>query len=131
MTCKDCLHYELCYINSRVIANREEIQVGDWIGYDSVLSKNVDRKCNNFTDHSEWVHLPCKVGDKLYRIVDDVGTSKTHYKIQKYTVSGLSIVVNVKDPYNRFEGYRIGRDLFLDRKEARKLLKEMNGAVFT
>ena len=107
--CKDCLHYKACG--------------GHYI--------EENYNCPDFTKLSEWVHLPCKVGDKLYRIVDDVGTSKTHYKIQKYTVSGLSIVVNVKDPYNRFEGYRIGRDLFLDRKEVRKLLKEMNGAVFT
>lgn len=112
-SCKDCLHYSVCQYRR---------------GREMLPTSN---QCNDFANRSEWVHLPCKVDDKLYRIVDDLGKSKTHYKIQKYTVSGLSIVVNVKDPYNSFEGYRIGRDLFLDRKKARKLLKEMNGAVFT
>lgn len=44
MTCKDCLHYERC--KKLGIFNVETLSV-----------------CEDFTDRSEWVHLPCKLGD--------------------------------------------------------------------
>ena len=40
MTCKDCLHYERC--KKLGIFNVETLLV-----------------CEDFADHSEWVHLPC------------------------------------------------------------------------
>ena len=53
MTCKDCLHYKLCRDND--------------LDYDdSVVIKSTCGKCLHYTDRSEWVHLPCKVGDVLY-----------------------------------------------------------------
>ena len=42
MTCKDCLHYEVCYYHDF-------------------------EECGWFYDKSEWVHLPCKNGDVLIR----------------------------------------------------------------
>ena len=42
MTCKDCLHYEVCYYHDF-------------------------EECGWFYDKSEWVHLPCKKGDVLIR----------------------------------------------------------------
>ena len=47
MTCKDCLHYERC--KKLGIFNVETLSV-----------------CEDFTDRSEWVHLPCKPGDEVY-----------------------------------------------------------------
>lgn len=43
MTCKDCLHYEVCYYH-------------DFEG------------CEWFSDKSKCVHLPCKVGDTVYKL---------------------------------------------------------------
>ena len=45
MTCKDCLHYEVCYYH-------------DFDG------------CEHFKDKSEWVHLPVKVGDEVW-VIDE------------------------------------------------------------
>ena len=42
MSCKDCLHYEVCYYHDFA-------------------------ECEWFKDKSEWVHLPCKNGDVLIR----------------------------------------------------------------
>lgn len=47
MTCEDCLYYERC--KKLGIFNLETLSV-----------------CEDFTDRSEWVHLPCKVGDTVY-----------------------------------------------------------------
>ena len=62
MTCKDCLHYEAC--------NNTYNNLRTDIGWDT----NFDDEdyamtyCDNFTDCSEWVHLPCKVGDTIYKL---------------------------------------------------------------
>lgn len=48
MTCKDCLHYEACAKH-----------------YTQGQLTMINGDCSTFTDRSEWVHLPCKVGVKL------------------------------------------------------------------
>lgn len=50
-TCKDCPHYEICKVFNNNIP--EEYA-------------NIEFQCEGFTDRSEWVHLPCKVGDTIY-----------------------------------------------------------------
>ena len=41
MTCKDCIHYNVCNM------------------YDGpYISAHLEHTCENFTDSSEWVHLP-------------------------------------------------------------------------
>lgn len=45
MTCKDCMHYEVC-------CDEYELAHAEY--------------CNNFKDKSKYIELPCKVGDKVY-----------------------------------------------------------------
>lgn len=52
MTCKDCLHYEICEAYSP---------------RDSYATLHCAEECVCFTDRSEWVHLPCK---RVYFICD-------------------------------------------------------------
>lgn len=51
--CKDCLHFKACY----------EMATANGAEEFNTLFAN---KCEDFTAHSEWVHLPCKVGDTVY-----------------------------------------------------------------
>lgn len=51
MTCKDCLHYESC-VNH----------------YTQGQLTMINGDCSTFTDRSEWIHLPCKVGDTIYKL---------------------------------------------------------------
>lgn len=51
MTCKDCLHYGVCYTQETCNDIKQQLK---------------DFGCDNFTDRSEWVHLPCDVGDIVY-----------------------------------------------------------------
>lgn len=44
MTCKDCLHYEAC--ENKFLP---------------------EEPCKMFSGKSGWVHLPCEVGDTLYK----------------------------------------------------------------
>ena len=62
MTCKDCLHYELCKYNT--------FQEAHYFGKAKEIYITIDNNspCKYFADCSEWVHLPCKVGDTIYKL---------------------------------------------------------------
>ena len=47
MTCKDCIHYELCLPNSGAYGLKLKL-------------------CNKFKPKSRFIELPCNVGDAVY-----------------------------------------------------------------
>lgn len=47
-TCKDCIHYDVCGFNEY---------------------KDFNEICSFFKDKSRIVELPCKVGDKVHKII--------------------------------------------------------------
>lgn len=114
MTCKNCLHDGVCY--TQEVCNDIEQQLKDF-------------GCEDFTDRSEWVHLPCKVGDTLYEI-----TSRN--TISEYEVTAIRIeLFNVFIDWKLTQGFvdkyisdmpvgEIGRTVFLTREEAEKALEE-------
>lgn len=106
MTCKNCLYYKRC--KKLGIFNVETLSV-----------------CEDFTDHSEWVHLPCKVGDNLYKVVPDFEKPIGSLKIQEYMVTGFIANALITRPYNVFGVHRIGNDVFLTHEEAEKALEGM------
>ena len=57
MTCKDCLHFEVCEA-VRGRSNR--------VGKNSLRVAEKHCPYNSFKDKSEWIHLPYKVGDIVY-----------------------------------------------------------------
>ena len=112
MTCKDCLYYEAC-VNH----------------YTQGQLTMINGDCSTFTDRSEWVHLPCKVGDTLYEI-----TSRN--TISEYEVTAIRIeLFNVFIDWKLTQGFvdryisdmpagEIGKTVFLTREEAENALKE-------
>ena len=114
MNCRDCLHDGVCY--TQEVCNDIEQQL-----------KNFG--CEDFTDRSEWVHLPCKVGDTLYEI-----TSRN--TISEYEVTAIRIeLFNVFIDWKLTQGFvdryisdmpagEIGKTVFLTREEAENALKE-------
>lgn len=54
MTCKDCVHNKAC---------------NQWVAKEMKYLESVDGFiCDYFQYKLEWVHMPCKVGDTLYKI---------------------------------------------------------------
>ena len=92
MTCKDCFHYEAC----------ENL----------LLPFELDETCSKFTDKSEWVHLPCKVGDTVYQ-VDSERIYESTVRNIIYDTDGIA-----------FDERAIGKSVFLTREEAEKALAE-------
>lgn len=115
MTCKDCFHYERC--KKLGIFNLETLSV-----------------CADFTARSEWVHLPCKLGDTVYYfdgayyLKNKSMWKVTPIKVTEFSTkvgrSGklypLSIIANG----TRYPLTSIGKTIFLTREKAEKALAE-------
>ena len=107
-TCKDCLHYDLCDCAG-------EYQYPD--GY-----------CKFFTDKSEWVHLPCKIGDKIFMIVEDIESGTAFVdegKVISVTYGHIGVWIYAR--YKRGVSYhhKVGcGDCFFTIAEAEKALED-------
>lgn len=100
MTCKDCLHYSVCQYRR----GREMLPTGN--------------QCKDFTASSEWVHLPCEVGDKVYQ-TDGI-------RIYESTIQGYNAEYGIFCTKNiSFDERAIGNSIFLTREEAEKALDGM------
>ena len=118
-TCKDCLHYEACK-DYGVDEVCEELSV-----------------CKQFTDRSEWVHLPCKVGDTVYSFCDCFGVILPYF-VETFNVGyydkdttvwqyEANCTNNEEDELLDsidFGIEDIGKTVFLTIKEAEKALEE-------
>ena len=103
--CLSCLHYEVC--DYRI--NEEDITVAE---------------CTQFTDRSEWVHLPCKVGDTVWYI-----TGIGHNLIKPAVVKEIIIDgKGIKDLYVCGNGHNFENSFnifYLTREAAEKALEGM------
>lgn len=116
MTCKDCLHYERC--KKLGICNIETLSV-----------------CEDFTARSEWVKLPCKVGDTVYYFDGAYYLkNKNNWKITPIKVTELSTKIGRSGKLyplsiiangTRYPITSIGKTVFLTREEAEKALEVM------
>ena len=107
MTCKDCLHYGVC----------------NCIG-------NIALPCADFQDKSEWVHLPCKVGDTAYILGRNLLKGANAWYIEKITIavvdmerSALGTDCCIQAECELIGGY-LGATVFLTKEEAEKALAE-------
>lgn len=112
MKCIDCLHYEV---------HKHFFKPDDYRkGFDDYFNdKQVENRCPEFTDRSEWVHLPCKVGDRIY-LTDGI-------RIYKSTIRAIKIS-SAKTVYFTenisFDERAVGSNIFLTREEAEKAVEK-------
>lgn len=78
------------------------------------LACSANSACKMFKDRSEWVHVPCKVGDVVYQVVSE-RIYKSVVKIIIYDTDGIA-----------FDERAIGKSVFLTSEEAEKALEEMS-----
>jgi len=63
-TCKDCVHFDVCCSYLSTAYNKCKLATPDF-----KLLKNIEcDECQHFKDRSQFIELPCKVGDTVYRI---------------------------------------------------------------
>ena len=124
MNCRDCLHFKACYEMAK--ANEAE-------EFNTLFAN----QCEDFTDRSEWVHLPCKVGDTVYSFCDCFGVILPYF-VETFNVSyydknttvwqyEANCTNNEEDELLDsidFEVEDIGKTVFLTREEAERALEE-------
>lgn len=118
-SCKDCMHEEVCSI------------------FSSDLNEDGAEKCVCFKDRNRFVELPCKIGDKYYRVekfcteggyLDEpklVSVSdceycceecNKEYRVVEYQFNSIIQILQKE--------YYISKTVFLTREEAERALKE-------
>ena len=105
MTCKDCIHFELC-------------GVFDYIS---------PAECGFFTDRSRFVELPCKIGERLFLIIPAKQLIIEYVIIEIETRETGMIYKAVDTLFYTMAGFLandIGTIVFLAREEAEQALKE-------
>lgn len=121
--CKNCVHYSLC--------NYEEI-----CHYDIDNIKNA-KDCSFFKARSQFVELPCKVGDTVYSIYKGDIEAHVVNRLEFCTVGNNS---ECQDYFGTAEGIddcdenfsfinftkaTFGKTVFLTRKEAEQALRSV------
>lgn len=102
--CIDCLHYNICTF-----------------GKCDIISG-----CPHFTARSEWMHLPCKVGDKVYCLWKSCGSGvwdiheTSVYSIMLTDDNLVKIYISPACGYTKKE-----KRLFFTREKAEKALEIM------
>ena len=108
MICENCLYNKNCQF---LLKHRNE---------------EVER-CTDFEDKSEWVHLPCKVGDIVYCFAPCFDTEhRPRLKVVEREIIRLRTTLTVSGLISDIDN--IGKTVFLTREEAEKALKDMRKA---
>lgn len=121
--CKDCIHYSRC--------NEIYEAAGFFLDYEKSC-------CKQFSNRSEWVHLPCNVGDTVYHFSECFGTICPYFVeniyISYWGDNSQNALYAFEADYHYedvlidcidFELEDIGKTVFLTREEAEKALEDM------
>lgn len=113
--CSDCPHYSIC-------------------PYKNNLDTTLANRCENFSYRSEWLHLPCKLGDTVYYFDGAYYLkNKSMWKIKPIKVTEFSMKIGRSSKIypmsiiangTRYPLTSIGKTIFLTHKEAEKALED-------
>lgn len=110
--CENCIHYECCC---------------DWVSSEDLKALSTSENCATYKDKSLFVELPCKVGDKLFRIF--TYKMKIHdYTITEFLFNGNEILIYGEGGYRECAicvDKEIGKTVFLTKEEAEQKLREL------
>lgn len=127
MTCKDCIHYDVCHIRINSIDFLPVIK--GKVSRLSIMYKecgDVEKHCSHFKDESRFVELPCKVGDNFFIIAQRLEKGEyTDFFIDKrqvslFTYDGETLMIYDFDEI----GFSLD-DVYFEKSEAEAKLKEL------
>lgn len=110
MTCKDCIHSGICRVE------RQPAPLSDIYTYECDC---IERYCADFKDRSQFVELPCKLGDTVYYF-NSAGEIFSQ-RVSGFIINFVGILV---DSDVMFDSHMMGDRFFLTREEAEQALKE-------
>ena len=112
MTCKDCIHYEVCKEDNPALTGH-------------ALIESTAEVCDYFKDKSSFIEFPLKVGDKIYRIIK-VGKFQPFIQEEK-VINIAPIYRNVMGSFSEVDVDDLGNSVFLTSEEAEKALAKRKG----
>lgn len=117
MTCKDCVHYEVCEEQDAMLG---ENKIDEIVG--------VEKLCEYFKPKSRFVELPCEVGQTVYMPFEGEVTQLSIFRVSVVLIMGEEVIIfcDAKSAKvgTSFSYHNIGKTVFLSREEAEKALKE-------
>ena len=122
MTCKDCIHVEVCedFTRHKLSPERAKELLP--------ILRDKGRTCEHFKDRSRFLELPCKVGDTVF-VVEEIAEERKIIKDHVETI-GIGYYADGVNIY-QFDGIKtdgyfedFGKTVFLTREEAEQALKE-------
>lgn len=112
MTCKDCLHYNLC---------KTQYGATNYFDEDGYAVHDVEAYCSNAADKRRFVELPCRVRTVVY--IPEEGYI-TVERVQAFWIDAANILRVVIGGDVRRRASEIGKTIFLTYEEAEQALKE-------
>ena len=120
MICKDCIHWKACRNTAYEYAGEDAASAYD----EDSCCKHFAEICENFADKSEWVHLPCKVGDVIYCFAPCFDADhRPRLKVVEREIIRLKTTLTVSGLISDIDN--IGKTVFLTRYVVEKALKDM------
>ena len=124
MTCRDCVHYEVC---GKGVDGAMDC---DQMTFESRCPR-VEFDCTDYKPKSRFVELPCEVGQTVW-IIDEVEDDPygepypLDVKVVQIFINKNGIVLDLDLPLGmRLYTYAVvGKNVFLSREEAENALKE-------
>lgn len=90
--------------------------------------RNGVERCTAFEDKSEWVHLPCKVGDVVYQVTRNFISEFRVRFVEIATCGNLflhtDLISGIVYTGEVFSESDIGKTVFLTREDAEKALED-------
>lgn len=121
MTCKDCIHNEVC----------SQFSKADGANHEYYTYANLSEKCECFKGKSEFVHLPFPVGTVLYRVTSPYRQEPkiTEFVVTNFVMQGKKHELMVEVRVNGVPGRNVMRlkQFYRTKQEAEKSLLERNG----
>lgn len=108
MTCKDCIHYDLC------------VAIAFTINHVINHENEAEKMCRHFKDKSKFNELPCKVGDTIYYMHRDreIVASRVGAVRTEYTMDDGTGILGLWSTYD----YLLGQTWFTSREDAENRL---------
>ena len=108
MTCRDCIHYEVCKEQDAMLG---ENKIDELVG--------VENHCEYFKPKSRFIELPCEVGQTVWVIERGIPEEKYIFFVPMFITSYGERQFDLS-----FNADAIGKTVFLSREEAEKALAE-------
>lgn len=112
MTCKDCIHYEVCLEEAK--SKNESLNDFD--------SEGIEVFCRFSKPKSRYIELPCAVGDTVWALFAHIILELNVVRIAIEPIKEIGISFYCSGGYV-FDLRHIGKDIFLTKEEAEKALE--------